>query len=534
MRSVFRPLVERRTYRELLFLLSAAPLAAAWFGLLLAGWLATSLLALTPLVVPVLAAFRTATWLAAVAEAAIVRGLLGVDVRVPAPARGHGYWGRIRAGLSDPHFWSQQAYLLLRTVVGGALAVAVTSLAAASLWLIGLPLTYRVVHQDAFGTHVHTLPVALAFVPAGCAGVLLCVHVVRALASPWGRLARVLLVERPAPQAPSTPMQGLLRRALRPHLGFYVGLNLLLVVIWALTTRAYFWPEWTLLPLGMPLAVHGWTAFVDRVGARRIARTRALAIDLGASTTLFLFLVGVWALTTRAYFWPVWPGLGLAVVVGLHALAAMTRRIDVLTTTRAGVVEAAESELRRIERDLHDGAQARLVALGMSLGLAEQKLGDDPEAARALLTEARVGAVEALRELRDLARGIHPPILVDRGLEAALAALVTRVPLPVDVAVDLPERPPEAVESAAYFVAAEALANAAKHSGASRVQVRVAARAGETLTVTVADDGRGGADSDGAGLSGLRSRVEALDGALRVDSPAGGPTTVEAVLPCGS
>jgi signal transduction histidine kinase len=532
--GVFRPLVERRTYRELLFLLSAAPLAAAWFGLLLAGWLATLLLAVTPLVVPVLVVFRRATWLAAVAEAAVARELLGLDVRVPAPVGGRGYWGRLRAGLSDPSFWTQQAYLFLRMLVGGALAVGVSSLVGGSVWLIGAPLTYRFVNEDVFGRHVHTLPAALAFVLVGCVGVLLSAYVVRALASGWARVARVLLVERPTGQRVAwTPMQDLFRRALPLHVGFYAGLNLLLIVIWALTTRAYFWPEWTLLALALPLAVQAWTVFVDRGDFRRIARTRALAIDLGASATLFLFLVGVWAVTTRAYFWPVWPLLGLAVVVGLHALAAMSRRIDALTTTRAGVVEAAEAELRRIERDLHDGAQARLVALGMSLGLAEQRLAEDPEAARELLVEARAGAGEALRDLRDLARGIHPPILVDRGLEAALAALVARVPLPVDVRVDLPERPAEAVESGAYFVVAEALANASKHGGASRVEIRVA-RAGETLTVTVVDDGRGGADPGGAGLSGLRSRVVALDGTLRVDSPAGGPTTVEAVLPCAS
>ena len=228
-----------------------------------------------------------------------------------------------------------------------------------------------------------------------------------------------------------------------------------------------------------------------------------------------------------------WPALGLAVVVGVHALAAMTKRIDVLTATRAGAVNAAEDELRRIERDLHDGAQARLVALGMSIGMAEQKLGDDPEAARQLLAEARAGAGEALVELRDLARGIHPPILTDRGLAAALAALVARGPIPVDVHVELSERPSAAVESAAYFVAAEALANAAKHGGASRIDIRIV-RMGDSIIVTVLDDGRGGADPDGSGLRGLRGRVEALDGTFRVESPPGGPTIVEAVLPCAS
>ena len=196
-------------------------------------------------------------------------------------------------------------------------------------------------------------------------------------------------------------------------------------------------------------------------------------------------------------------------------------------------MDAQEAELRRIERDLHDGAQARLVALGMNLGMAEQKLETDPEAVRELLAEARRGAGEALEELRDLARGIHPPILTDRGLEAALAALTVRSPLPVSVSVDVPERLPAAVEKAAYFVVAEALANVSKHAEASRMQVQISSADG-VLVAEVVDDGRGGADPSGNGLTGLRRRVEALAGSLRVTSPAGGPTIVRAELPCGS
>ena len=144
----------------------------------------------------------------------------------------------------------------------------------------------------------------------------------------------------------------------------------------------------------------------------------------------------------------------------------LTERVDVLTSTRAGAVDAQAAELQRIERDLHDGAQARLVALAMSLGMAEEKLSSDPEQARALLEEARGEARTALTELRDLARGIHPPILSDRGLEAAITALAARSPLAATIDADLPRRPPAAVEGAAYFVVAEALANATKHSEA--------------------------------------------------------------------
>ena len=211
----------------------------------------------------------------------------------------------------------------------------------------------------------------------------------------------------------------------------------------------------------------------------------------------------------------------------------LAARVDVLTTTRAGAVDAQASELQRIERDLHDGAQARLVALAMNLGMAEEKLASDPEQARELLAEARGEAKTALRELRDLARGIHPPILTDRGLEAAVTALAARSPLAVTIEAELPQRLPPAAEAAAYFVVAEALANAAKHSDGARVLVHFAHRAG-VLVAEIADDGVGGADPQGSGLLGLRRRVEALDGALLVVSPPGGGTTVRAEVPCGS
>jgi signal transduction histidine kinase len=169
----------------------------------------------------------------------------------------------------------------------------------------------------------------------------------------------------------------------------------------------------------------------------------------------------------------------------------------------------------------------------MSLGLAEQKFASDPEAAQQLLGDARRGAHEALAELRDLARGIHPPVLADRGLEAAIAALADRTPLRVNVAVDVDKRPAAPVESAAYFIVAEALANTGKHANAEQVDIAIR-RDGDELIVEVVDDGRGGADPNGNGLGGLARRVEALDGTLVVTSPAGGPTTLRVVMPCGS
>jgi signal transduction histidine kinase len=212
---------------------------------------------------------------------------------------------------------------------------------------------------------------------------------------------------------------------------------------------------------------------------------------------------------------------------------SLTARVERLTETRAAAVDAAAAELQRIERDLHDGAQARLVALAMDLGMADERFDRDPEGARALVGEAREEARRALAELRDLARGIRPSLLGERGLGAAVAALAARSPVPATATVDVPNQPPPAVETAAWFVVSEALANAAKHSGAGRAAVRLTQRQG-SLCVEVEDDGRGGADPAGAGLTGLARRVAALDGTLKVDSPLGGPTVVRAVIPCGS
>jgi signal transduction histidine kinase len=185
-----------------------------------------------------------------------------------------------------------------------------------------------------------------------------------------------------------------------------------------------------------------------------------------------------------------------------------------------------------LKADLHDGAQARLVALSADLGLASETFDDDPQMARLLVDQARDGVVLALGELRDLVRGIGPPVLRDRGLAAALEAVVARSPVPVTLNVALPRRPAETTETAAYFVICECLANTAKHSGARHVTVDVRQESGSCL-VTVSDDGHGGASPGGAGLKGLADRVAGLDGRLTVDSPVGGPTTVQAELPCG-
>ena len=219
--------------------------------------------------------------------------------------------------------------------------------------------------------------------------------------------------------------------------------------------------------------------------------------------------------------------------------ARLTERVEQLTQTRAGAIAAHSAELRRIERDLHDGTQARLVSLSMRIGLAKRAYDHDPDGARRLLDEAQQQAEEALAELRHVVRGIHPPILSDRGLAGAVRALAASSGLDVTVRVDDLDggpRAPAAVEAAAYFVVAESLTNAAKHSGSDRAEVRLA-RTAVGLLVVVRDDGRGGAGAAGAGTSGsglpgMRRRVAALDGTFTVTSPAGGPTVIEAELPC--
>ena len=222
---------------------------------------------------------------------------------------------------------------------------------------------------------------------------------------------------------------------------------------------------------------------------------------------------------------------GAQLLLGTSRGDALRERVTQLADSRSRAVASALDERRQFERDVHDGAQQRLVALALDLGMARDKMEQDPDAARALVEEAHEQAKEALGELRDLVRGVHPSVLTDRGLDAAVSALAARSPVPVTVRVDVPDRPPPAVESAAYFVVAEALTNVAKHSGARTAAVTIERR-GDLIAVEVADDGRGGADGDGSGLRGLADRVAALDGRFELRDGAG--TTIRVELPCGS
>jgi signal transduction histidine kinase len=211
---------------------------------------------------------------------------------------------------------------------------------------------------------------------------------------------------------------------------------------------------------------------------------------------------------------------------------ALSARVDHLRTARQRIIAAADAERRRIERDLHDGAQQRMVAVAVTLGIAEARFKNDPAGALELIKQAREEAQAAVKELRELARGIHPAVLSDHGLGAALEALASRAPVPVDVC-GVPDRPlPHDVEACAYFVTAEALTNVAKYARATHASVNVTRDDGQVL-VEVADDGVGGADpANGTGLRGLVDCVSALGGRLEVDSRAGRGTTVRAAIPC--
>ncbi|WP_406838425.1 sensor histidine kinase [Streptomyces sp. AHU1] len=218
-------------------------------------------------------------------------------------------------------------------------------------------------------------------------------------------------------------------------------------------------------------------------------------------------------------------------VRGLLGPSRLATRVVELESDRGVVVDTAAADLRRIERDLHDGAQARLVNLAMDLGLAKEKLAEDPEAAARMVDEAHGEVKTALQELRDLARGIHPAVLTDRGLDAALSAVASRCTVPVQVEVDLAARPAPAIEGIAYFTVSELLQNISKHSRATRASVDVW-RVENRLMIQVCDNGVGGAGvSGGSGLAGLAERLDAVDGILVVDSPVAGPTRVTAELP---
>jgi signal transduction histidine kinase len=420
--------------------------------------------------------------------------------------------------------------------------------------VLGLPLgfVYFTVLVTLLSVGVGTLPigiglVVLAFVPPL---VLFGAQVERR------RVAFLLGDTSLSPQAPSlaVPLQGL-REFGRQPLSLR-GLGTLLQRSW---TRAHERATWRsllylllLYPLGtletvlgtqymvftihLALAVFNWAV----PGKHRTAESYQTLFGIHADsvpTALLFTLVAILLLIAGIYLvvglthmhralagWLLWPSAA-------ERQAQLEARIHALDESRARMLDAALMERQRIERDLHDGAQQRLVALAMDLGMAREKFAAHPEVAQELITQAHEEAKRALAELRDLVRGIHPAVLSDRGLDPALSALAARSPVPVTVNIDLQERLPAAVESTAYFVVAEALTNIAKHSGASQATVEVRC-VGDLLLLDISDDGKGGAEpARGTGLAGIADRVTALDGRFTLTSPPGGPTQVHTELP---
>ncbi len=318
----------------------------------------------------------------------------------------------------------------------------------------------------------------------------------------------------------------------------------LMIAIWVLEGEGYFWPAWVWLGLSVPVTLDlmgRWAWRHERGASRRVALMWAV-IMVGCGILVVTWIL-TWLLDGVREFWPAWGLLGLGTAGSAYSLIALhdrllvargrralKERIDTLTRTRREAVDAQAAQLLRIERDLHDGAQARLVALTLKLGRAALRLEDRPEV-KALINEAQREAASAISELRDLARGIVPPLLADRGLVPAVEALSSRYGTGTAIEVDIPFEVSPAAKGAAYFVIAEALTNAVKHSGAKHTAVRMCGERG-CLKVVISDDGCGGADPLGSGLAGLRARVEALDGTLSIESPVGLGTEVSMTLPC--
>ena len=470
--------------------------------------------------------------------------------------RGESFLARLSSTSRDRQTWRDLAWLVAHSFLGYVFGVVAVSSIAFVIGAFLMPLWYWSISGGVeWGLwNIDNLPLALVATVLSIPLAALTMVILRWMAKAELRLAVLLLEgeERPATATgpASAPSADLVRRMI-PASEFSIALHaaisgligLLCTVVWAAAGGGYYWPAWVWLALIIPLSLH----FGLREAVRIAPERRGLAIQSVVSLVVTGVAIAVWALAGFGTFWPIWTILGLIVLFVIVLLVRLgwrqlygdererelTERVETLTETRRGALDVQAAELRRIERDLHDGAQARLVALSMQLGRAEEGLADRPEIA-ALVRQARSEATAANAELRDLARGIAPPVLTDRGLAAAVEALGTRAPIPVTVDAEISRRPPPVVESAAYFVVAESLTNVAKHAPGASAAVTLRLDE-ETLDVTIADDGPGGVDvAAGSGLDGLRRRVAALDGEMRIVSPADGGTRIEVRLPCGS
>ncbi|HET9242163.1 MAG TPA: sensor domain-containing protein [Gaiella sp.] len=341
----FRPLFEARTYGHFLFVAAAIPLAAVVLAVVLAGWIAVAVLAITPLVVPVLVGYRGAIGLLARADAGLSRSLLEVTAEPPISSGGQWFWGRAKAVLVDESFWRQQAYLVLRMGVGFALAVAQLSLIALGAWWITYPAWYRWADMNLGSWHFHTFGRSLLFVLPGLVALVAAGWCARLFAGLSAWQVRSLLTGRPAVQMAevagrsdvraskprtNSGMSAKQRRARRRVLAFHASAVLALVfsqvVVWHSAGGGYFWPEWVMLPLGLILAIHAWVEFVDEAFAKASAATRGLAIHAGMVAALGAFLTLLWAVTGQGYYWPGWVLFGLAIPLGIHGVIVLARR----------------------------------------------------------------------------------------------------------------------------------------------------------------------------------------------------------------
>lgn len=408
----------------------------------------------------------------------------------------------------------------------GGRGIALAAVRGLALALVGLPGSVLCFSLALLSLALIPIGVGIVTTPYALAGVRTYANRRRVLAAEWGGV-RIPSAYRPLPRDadPWTRTFGMLRDP-----ATWRDLKWLVVDMTAGFVTALLPAVLLLYPLeGFALALGLWRVMGDGYWYGFVPvddQTSALGAGVLALVLLFFAhffarrLLDVHFRLTRA-------------VLGSNQ-AELAERVRVLTETRRDAVDTSAAELRRIERDLHDGAQARLVAVGMDLGTIEALLDKDPAKAKELIARTRRSSVEALSELRELVRGIHPPVLAERGLGDAVRALALRLPVATEVNVELPGRADAPVESAAYFAVSEVLTNAVKHSGADRIWVDVHHADGH-LRVTVTDNGRGGAVvGAGSGLTGVERRLGTFDGVLAVSSPAGGPTMVTVEIPCAS
>ncbi|MEV8633312.1 sensor histidine kinase [Streptosporangium sp. NPDC051023] len=403
-------------------------------------------------------------------------------------------WSRIRVHWSAPT-WLRTAHVVTGLPIGLAVSAVIAGLIAASVLL------------------VWTVIVPVIALTLLCLAMPLFTRLQRARFQAFLRVDIPRMPRRPGIR---NPLKRLVREARTGstwrQLAYHLSAPLIGLVGFLGVVAA-----WATVLLSIMIAVHLWNIGGGWYGA------------IPAAVALVLLVVTPWVARGITAL----DVIAAGALLGPSTSDLLAQRVESLRESRAEVVDAADAERRRLERDLHDGAQQRLVSLAMNLGMARTTLTDLPEPAHEVIVQAHEEAKQALKELRDLVRGLHPAVLNDQGLDAALSGVAARAPFPVKLDVEVAERVSPTIEAVAFFVVSEALTNIAKHARASKAVVTVR-RSDRLLHVTVHDDGRGGATPDGGtGLRGLAQRVGSVDGTLGIDSPNGGPTTIAVELPCG-